>query len=369
MSRGGSLLKISTISQFLRALRVLALLALVVHFSGVFQPDSVIRNRVKRSLPKLYTQFFEPTSQFREQVPASSQQQTRKRGLEDSSSEDLCLPMGEKERRKISSEAGADVIRFLENLTNEFHSTNSPEAQLQILGTHFDHLNWSRALMSHARSSLAEDTTNPHSYAPSLIDSAFTKDGAVTLQSNLSHAILFLGRYNRIVEMTRRHERSALSAFRWADEIRHEMVRQPARVLIQKYHVAICGRGDSKTYGCHKGEKIFLVKSLLSPRLACRFPDKRQQYVVTYWVRVREGVPRVLEVESLRERLVKKTYDEQANRRFAAILSPDLDVLLSHAGIVGVVPLRAVMIWRDSTATQTREPASTKLHFQLRTED
>lgn len=340
------------------------MLALVVHFSGVFQPESAIRNLMKRSLPGLYTQFFESTSPAREPARASSQQQTSKRRLEDSPSEDLCLPMGEKERRKISSEAGTDVIQFLEQLTNEFHSTTSPEEQLQILGTHFDHLNWSRALMSHAKTKLVENPKDQHDYATTPFGSAFTKDGDVTLQANLSHAMLFLSRYNRIVEMTRRHERSALSAFRWDEEIRHEMARQPARVLIQKYQVAICSREDSKTYGCHPGEKMFLVKSLLSPRLACRFPEKREQYVVTYWVRVREGVPKILEVESLRERLVKKTYDEQSNRQFAAILSPDLDVLLSSAGIVGVVPLRAVMIWRELTEKKAREPASTKPHVQ-----
>lgn len=341
-SGGDYLFKLSTVSRFLKGIRAVALLVFVVHFSGVFTEDSAIRDVVKRVLPGIYAQFSKNSPQ---QVSARelASEGLAKGASATESIEDLCLPMGERERRKIANEAGADVVGFLEKTTDEFHSAPSAEEQLKLLGSHFDHMTWSRALVKSAKSKIAEtrvagaDTEDP-------LKNATTKEGDVALQANLTHATLFLSHYNRLVDLARRHEVSALRAFHWEEEIRQEMSRRPARVLVQKYDVANCGRSEAKTYGCEVGEKLFLVKTLLSPRLACRFREKRDQYQVTYWIRVRAGEAKILEVDSRRERLVKKTYDEQSNRQFAAILAPDLNALLPKAGLE---PFRAVMIWRE----------------------
>lgn len=341
-ARGKTLFKLSTVSRFLKGIRSIALLTLVIHFSGVFNEGSAIRDVIKRVLPGIYDQFS-ASSSHRQNVAreiASDADLTRPQA---DAVEDLCLPMGERERGKAASEAGVDLVGFLESTTNEFHSATLPEEQLRILGSKFDHISWSRALVKTAKSKIAEkevaplDVEDPLKYAT-------TKEGDVSLQANLTHATLFLNHYNRLVDLARRHEASALRAFSWDEEIRNEMSRSPARVLIQKYDVASCGRSEAKTYGCEIGEKLFLVKTLLSPRVACRFRDKRDQYQVTYWIRVRSGKPKILEVDTRRERLVKKTYDEQRIRQYAAILSPDLSTLLPRAGLE---PFRAVMIWRE----------------------
>lgn len=361
-ARGKTLFKLSTVSRFLKGIRSIALLTLVIHFSGVFNEGSAIRDVFKRVLPGIHAQFSNSSLHRQNMARDLASESDLSRPKVDTV-EDLCLPMGERERRKATSEAGVDLVGFLESTTSEFHSAASPEEQLRILGTKFDHISWSRALVNSAKSKIAESQILPVSTAEAEdpLRYATTKEGDVALQANLTHAALFLNHYNRLVDLARRQEVSALRAFHWEEEIRNEMSHQPARVLIQKFDVSSCGRSEAKTYGCELGEKLFLVKTLLSPRLACRFRDKRDQYQVTYWIRVRSGEPKILEVDTRRERLVKKTYDEQKNRQFAAILSPDLNALLPRAGLE---PFRAVMIWREVNRSTSREPASASPNVQ-----
>lgn len=341
--------KLSTMSRFLKSIKTIAALFLMLHFSGLLNEESAIRDLFKRALPGIYSQFSK-TSPHQKKIARelASDSEIERPNLD--AVEDLCLPMGERERKKVANEAGVDVVGFLESATSEFHSASSPEEQLRVLGTRFDHINWSRALVKSARSKIAEtqfhQTNTVALGADDPLRQATTKDGDVALQANLTHATFFLSRYNRLVDLARRHEVSALRAFHWEEEIRQEMSHRPARVLVQKYDVSSCGRNEAKTYGCDLGEKLFLVKALLSPRVACRFREKRDQYQLTYWIRVRSGEAKILEVDSRRERLVKKTFDEQVNRQFAAILSPDLNKQLPVAGLE---PFRAVMIWREVT--------------------
>ncbi len=381
---GGALIDLSAVLRPFSFLRCVMLVLLVLHFMGTFSlsqlfrlvdslsEKSQLRILLKRSVPN----FYEDIERNFASRKGDQSQQKNLGSLKSSESvnensgsrnppEDRCESLAENEKSRLAAAAGANLVEFLESVSNELHSTSNPEQQLKLLAANFDHLNWSRALMSRAFAQLSDEPSNNMNSSRDQMKRIMTKNGDVSLQANLSHALLFLTHYNRILGMTRRQELSALSAFRWDLKDRHEISRKPASLLIQSYEIATCQADEAEVYGCSLGEKLFLLRALLSPRLACRFLLKRDHYVITYWIRVGGGVPKILEVESMRERLVQKTKDEQSRRRFASFLSPDLDLLLPRAGMPGVVPLRAVMIWRDFGGRSFggkdfRKPASDK---------
>jgi hypothetical protein len=231
--------------------------------------------------------------------------------------------MGERDRKALVRATGVDVIRFLEQSTRELHRAISAEDQLRVIASSFDHANWSKAWIGLAES-VGDDA---HS------------------QANLSHASMVMARYNRLLENGRRQETSALKAFHWQEEVRQELNREPVRILVQSFRPYKCEKSDASYYGCELGEMIYRVKSLMSPRIACRFKEKRDQYAVVYWVRVKDRLPKILEVDAKGQRLVKVTFDEVEHRKVLSALAPNVSDILQSAGLD---PLRAVVLWRQT---------------------
>jgi hypothetical protein len=308
------LVKLSTVLRFFKAVRILGIISIVAYFAG-FSPSQVFS--------KVKSQFgFNKENSGLEVKLAAAEMVT-------DSEKDLCLPMGERDRKALLGATGVDVIRFLEQSTVELHRAKSAEDQLKVIALHFDHGNWSKAWNAEASGSEA------------------------LLQTNLSHASMVLGRYNRLLENGRRQETSALKAFHWQEEIRQEINREPVRILVQSFHPHQCGKMDASYYGCAPGETIYRIKSLMSPRIACRFKDKRDQYAVVYWIRVKDRQPKILEVDAKGLRLVKVTYDEIEHRKLLSALSPNVTDILQSAGLD---PFRAGVVWRQMN--QNRVPAA-----------
>lgn len=299
--------KLSTVIRFFKAVRIFGVLSVLAYFAG-FSPSQLL-NEVNSRFGLSFTKEDASLAV----KPALSSTVT-------DSEEDLCLPMGERDRKALLRATGVDVIRFLEQSTADLHRAKSAEDQLKVIALNFDHVNWSKAWS--------------------------VESGGVEfhLQTNLSHASMVLARYNRLLENGRRQEASALTAFHWQEEIRQEINREPVRILVQNYLPYKCERTDASYYGCTPGETIYRVKSLMSPRIACRFKDKRDQYAVVYWIRVKDGQPKILEVDATGGRLVKVTYDELEHRKLLSTLSPNVSDVLQSAGLD---PFRAVVIWRQ----------------------
>ncbi len=319
------MLKLSTVIRFFKAVRIFAILSLVAYFAG-FDPSQVL-NIFKSQFDLSIT----PKNAVIEAKPTVA-------ALAEQSEEDLCLPLGERDRKALLGATGVDVIRFLEQSTVELHRAISVEDQLKVIALHFDHGNWSKAW------------------------SAGANGGEAPLQTNLSYASMVLARYNRVLENGRRQEASALKAFQWQEEVRQEINREPMRILVQSFLPYKCEKTDASYYGCSPGETIYRVKSLMSPRIACRFKDKREQYAVAYWIRVKDRQPKILEVDAKGQRLVKVTHDELEHRKLLSALSPNVSDTLQSAGLD---PFRAGVIWRqinrgsEIAADQNRVPAAT----------
>jgi hypothetical protein len=324
------LLKLSTVIRFFKAVRIFGVLSVVAYFAG-FGPSQVL-NSIK-------SQFDLSLTKENAAIVAKP---TVISTVTDSdvtdSEEGLCLPMGERDRKALLGATGADVIRFLEQSMVDLHRAKSAEDQLKVIALHFDHVNWSKAWNAEASS------------------------GESLLQKNLSHASMVLARYNRLLENGRRQEASALKAFHWQEEVREEIHREPVRILVQSFLPYKCSKTDASYYGCAPSETIYRVKSLMSPRIACRFKDKRDQYAVVYWIRVKDGQPKILEVDAKGHRLVKVTYEELEYRKLRSALSPNVADVLQSAGLD---PFRAGVLWRqmnrgsDIAVDPSRVPAAT----------
>ncbi len=329
--------KLSTVLRLFKAIRILAVLALLSFFTG-FGPSQIfgaIKSRISLGSKSPDTAVAEVSAT---KIPVAVV-----------SDDDLCLPMGERDRKQLQKASGADVIQFLEKATFDLHSANVAEEQLKIMAKSFDHQTWSKAWIG----SGANSAFKPYEAANA---SDIASDDSV-LQTNLSHASMVLTRYNRLLENGRRQETSALKAFHWQEEVRQEINHAPVRILVQSYASYSCSRSDVNYYGCALGEPIYRVKALMSPRIACRFKDKREQYQVVYWIRVKDKVPKILEVDAKGHRLVKVTYDELVHRELLSVLSPNVGEVLTTAGLD---PFRAVVIWRqlNRAPAQGRDPAA-----------
>jgi hypothetical protein len=257
---------------------------------------------------------------------------------------DTCAPLLERERSEMRRESGVDLGKFIEDSTRALHGARTPEEQLKVVANRFDHRHWSKAWLP-TDSSILSITKDPQ------------RIEALRLQANLSHATLFLARYHRVLENGRRQEDSALRAFRWKEDAREELRKQPMRALVRGYVPQICLKLDQAQYGCQRGETIYRVRAILSPRIACRFPEKIAAYVAIFWVRVPEEGAQILEVEVNQERLVKMTYDELVHRQKLTSLAPDVNEVLIDAGLD---PFRAPVMWRRwlRDRDEGRAPAS-----------
>ena len=244
-----------------------------------------------------------------------------------SPNEETCTPIRERERAEMRRDAGVDLAKFIEDSTRALHGARSSEEQLKVVATRFDHRHWSKAWMPE-ESSVSNN--------PELLK-------ALRLQTNLSHATLFLSRYHRVIENGLRQESSALRAFYWKDDAREELRREPMRALVRSYLPHTCLGSDQIQYGCQRGETIYRVRAILSPRIACRFREKIGQYAAVFWVRVPPEGAQILEVEVNGQRIVKMTYDELVHKRMMSALAPNVSEVLLNAGLD---PFRAPVLWR-----------------------
>lgn len=269
------------------------------------------------------------------------------------SDEELCLPMAERDRKALFNATGIDVIRFLEQATADLHIAKTAEEQLKVMALRFDHRNWSTAWIKPQARGTRQSGSE------------------ILMQANLSHASMVLARYKRLLENAKRQEASALKAFHWQDEVRQEIHRHAVRLLVQSYRPHTCTKTDASYYGCTSGETIYRVKSLMAPRIACRFKEKREQYAVTYWIRVQDRQAKILEVDAKGHRLVKVTYDELDHRKSLSALAPNVNPNVSVNEVLqsaGLDPYRAGMIWRhlnrtiESASDIDRTPAGTADH-------
>lgn len=246
----------------------------------------------------------------------------------------FCRPMSAAERENLKEESGSDIASFIEESTKRLHAALTPEEQMEVIATRFDHKRWSEA------------------WSAGKYDEKNTPDDNEKLQLNLTHATLFLSRYHRLIDNGRRQEDSAARAFRWPTADIEEMQREPMRAMVRKFRSMSCGLAETEQYGCRDGETIWMVQTVLSPRLACRFSEKREQYQATFWVRVTPDGARIVEVDANSQRLVKSTYAELEQRELLTIISPKVNELLIGAGLD---PLRIPTLWRLWQA-----PAGTK---------
>ncbi len=98
------MLKLSTVIRFFKIVRIFGVLSVVAYFAG-FGPSQAI-NKIKSQFDSSYT----------EENAALVVKPTASTKVADTE-EDLCLPMGERDRKTLLGAAGVDVIRFLEQST------------------------------------------------------------------------------------------------------------------------------------------------------------------------------------------------------------------------------------------------------------
>lgn len=257
---------------------------------------------------------------------------------------ETCQPIWPYDRSLLTSDAGLDLVSFVEDSTRLLHRARTPEEQLKVISARFDHGTWSKAWSNGAKMTAVDSRAREF----------------LRLQTDLNHASLFLSRYNRIMENGKNQERAALRAFIWRSDAQRELQRDPMRVLVRGYLPHLCLKSDEARYGCVHGETIYRIHTLLSPRLACRFADKREQYAAVFWVRILKRADgsreaRISEVEANGERLVKNTYDDLTRRKLLSVLAPNVTETLA---IAGLDPFRVPMMWRRWVREQGRSPAS-----------
>lgn len=260
----------------------------------------------------------------------------------------FCAPIAAEDRARIKAAAGHDLVAFIEESTHQLHAAKNAEDMLRTVAQRFDHQRWTSAW---------------------IVDSRAETSGVETTASRqlgLTHATSFLARYQRLLQNGRRLEDSAIRGFQWPSDAISEMRREPVRAMVRDYRVMDCEIAQTARYGCRHGEKIWILQTVLSPRVACRFQEKREQYQAAFWLRTGDHGPRVMEVESGGQRLVSMTYDELAQRELLVKLaSPgalnQLNDLLIAAGLD---PFRAPALWRfwlSSRPSAKREVMSTRL--------
>lgn len=235
------------------------------------------------------------------------------------------------ERSRLTSEAGFDVVGFVEESTHYLHTARNSEEQLRVIASRFDHQTWSN---SWDQTAILQRDPRAREY--------------LQLQTDLGHASLVLARYNRIIENGKRQESAALSAFKWRPDARREIEREPMRVMVRGFLPHTCFGTDQAQYGCVRGETLYRIHTVISPRIACRFEDKREQYAAVFWVRLLHRPdgsvePRILEVEANGQELVRETYQELVLKKKLKVLAPDVTESLAVAGLD---PFRTAMMWR-----------------------
>jgi hypothetical protein len=259
-----------------------------------------------------------------------------------------CDSISEQDRLRLQNEAGLDLVAFVEESSRAMNQARTSEDQLLVIASKFDHQRWSKAWMPSEASFFGRNSEREKQIRETL-----------RLQTSLSHASLFLTRYHRILEAGVRQETSALRAFHWDSDAQQELRREPVRAMVRGYVPHICSGNDVVQYGCESGETVFRVKALLSPRLSCRFPDKKPYYAAVFWVRISgEGShreARILEIEANGDLLVKMTYDELVHKSLLSMLTPNVSEILIDAGLD---PFRTPVMWRRLIQTANSKPLS-----------
>ncbi len=255
-----------------------------------------------------------------------------------------CQAISGFDRTRLTSWAGVDVVGFVESTTRILHAARSTEERLRVIAARFDHLAWSTAWSQGQMFPSVSARANEN----------------LRLQTDLNHSSLFLSRYGRLIENGKSQEAAALRAFAWEPSVAREFKSQPMRTVVQSYLPHICTNDDARQYGCFRGETMYRVSALVSPRIACRFNEKQEQYTAVYWVRIKRATggrfeARIMEVEANGERLVKLTYDDLQSRKLLSVLSPSMTRSLMEANLD---PFRAPILWRRWTIEPTRRPAS-----------
>lgn len=277
----------------------------------------------------------------------------REAAFDDIDGDNRCDSISEQDRLRLQKESGLDLVAFVEDSSRAMNQAHTPEDQLQVIASKFDHQRWSKAWLPSDASLVGSN------------DRENRIREALRLQTSLSHASLFLTRYHRILEAGVRQETSALRAFHWDAGAQQELRREPVRALVRSFVPHTCSGSDTTQYGCEKGETLFRVKALLSPRLSCRFPDKKPYYAAVFWVRVSgsgaQREARILEVEANGDRLVRLTYEDLVHKRLMSMLAPNVSEILIDAGLD---PFRTPVMWRrliqaaNAKTDGTRRPAS-----------
>ena len=123
-------------------------------------------------------------------------------------------------------------------------------------------------------------------------------------------------------------------------------------------------KNEKEQYGCRRGEDLYLVRILMSPLMACRFPDKMDSYSSQYWVRVGATGLKIVEIEIGGVKIARQSKDELVNRYVLTEGSSVKNSLgvLTNAGLMGIESPRVLHLWLQWTQPASRRPASAAGH-------
>lgn len=221
---------------------------------------------------------------------------------------DSSIVLPRETRERAMRAAGQDIVQFAEATAMAFHLASTDEMKLKIIAESFDHETWSESL---------------------------------------TQAATFLNLYNRVMENSRRQEESALRAYSWSKEQRSFLTNHPLDVRVSNLRSMECMKNEKDEYGCKRGETVWLVKLLVSPMIACRFPEKLDAYSVQYWVRMTPQGPRVIEIQANRSQLVKTAKESLESRKILVQgVTPTAARAASIASLEGLNLDRMTALWR-----------------------
>ena len=261
---------------------------------------------------------------------------------------ELCELVADEERGMVARQAGADVVEFAE-ATARALARSSTEGQLQMVAEKFDHLRWQEAAASSA-----ELASGGERVREKVMGSSWT----------LEQAAAVLVHYNRTIENSKRQVDSALRAFRWNSEQEKQLRADPIGMKATGWRRISCMKNEKEQYGCRRGEDLYLVRILMSPLVACRFPDKMDSYLSQYWVRVGPGGLKIVEIEISGVKIARQSKDELVNRYVLTEGSSAAksSTILTNASLMGLESQRVLRLWRRWIEPASRLPASTPEH-------
>lgn len=237
---------------------------------------------------------------------------------------DASVFLSKETRVKVARAAGQDIVQFVEGTASLLHAAKSDEEKLKIIAERFDHEHW---------------------------------------VESLSQAATFLAQYNRVLMNSRRQEDSAMRAFAWSKEQQAHLASNPLLARASNLRSIECMKNEKDEYGCKRGESIWLVKLLVSPMIACRFPEKLDAYSIQFWVRMTTVGPRVIEIQANNQQLVRTAKEELASKKVFAQGSASTGVrATSLASLEGLNVERITALWRSWLKAQGSGKDSGKLN-------